>query len=43
MGLFDKRSGDHDKTDQDIFEIDVDISVIKIGGSFDNLPFIPFE
>lgn len=28
---------------QDIFEIDVDISVIKIGGSFDNLPFIPFE
>ncbi len=28
---------------QDIFGMDVDISVIKIGGSFDNPPFIPFE
>lgn len=28
---------------QDIFGMDVDISVIKIGGPFDNPPFIPFE
>lgn len=28
---------------QNIFGMDVDISVIKIGGPFDNPPFIPFE
>ena len=28
---------------QDIFGMDVDISVIKIDGPFDNPPFIPFE
>lgn len=28
---------------QDIFGMDVDISIIEIGGSFDNPPFIPFE
>ena len=28
---------------EEIFGMDVDISIIKIDGSFDNPPFIPFE
>ncbi len=28
---------------EEIFGIEVDISIIKIGGEFDNPPFIPFE
>lgn len=26
-----------------IFNMDVDISIIEVGGPFDNPPFIPFE
>lgn len=28
---------------QEIFGMEVDISIIKQGGAFDNPPFIPFE